>query len=333
MASLLQKILGMNDAPATETGAALQDVDQGLADAKAQAAKRQKLAELQQKLANLKAQREQVAAEVEAKKEKRAAITDDEIVRMAKVKGIKDEDVKAYINGRISQRNYKLSQDSINATKDAAAAEKANQKATEDAAKAEEIRQNRKLILELEQKITENSVKLASGNKGEKASAMAANRTLMNQYEDALEDYKDLNDGKEWVSNMDLEENDNAGETGGKVEDVEIPEDVKLDETEMAEFNSYGADTDKKNALIAQKRKDARVKAENDVKRQNQLSGIKSDLKALGVNSGADIAKKLYDKKLDNDPILKPVKDRVLAFIRSDKEYNTIKKLETLWGK
>lgn len=252
-------------APVSVVSDAVEKTDNSLAMARKRAELRARAERLSNQINNLKKQREAAVINATNLKKQREALTDDEIVRMAKVKGIKDEDINAYINGRITQRNADISNNQTKAIKEQAEAEAAS-------AKAKELEASENMLFDLEQKITDNSIKLSTGNKMEKKSALATSRTLNNQYEKAIAKYKELT-GKEWESNVEEIDPEEPIEEGERPE--EKPEGFDdWTEVEKAEYNSYGADEDKKNALVAKKKVE---KAANDKSEKQRLERIQDN--------------------------------------------------------
>lgn len=314
----------MTGAPTSIVGNAVEKTDENLARARKRAELRARAERLSNQINNLKKQREVAVDNAANLKKQREALTDDEIVRMAKVKGIRDEDISSYINGRITQRNADIA---------TAGNENAQNeiKAQEEANKAAKVKEVTDKLDEVVREISTLNVDIGEGNSASKAKAEASKKLAEKRYETLKKQYKDLTD-TEWT-----DEPEEYSRTSSVVEEnTEVPQDVFSKKPEGWSFTDYGAwmDADEKGkAAIEAKYKDnAENERRHKLARQKELQNVQGDMRAIGATQ-KNLASLLYDKKLLNDPIKKASIDRIKAFMQKDKEYNTLEKLKTLAGK
>lgn len=317
-------------APAINTLAA---VDTQMRDAQQAAQIRGRREELQTKIANLKAQNDELRARRDQiKANSLSGMDEDKVVAMAKAKGIKNDDIEAWLRGRTARTNREISlgqkeelgKQAEAEAKKATAIEKANKEARKqailEARKAYETANKPVEPEEYESKVSElDSLEFTFKN-------------LKDSYE---EDYKEKLDFTLTPRKV------QATPPAGAPKDDKIPPipaDVELTEDQRREWNKPTTTKDQRDKIVAQIRDKAQQKlredAESKRRREEQLKGVKADLSTIGAKSGMDAAKIVngFDRSADrNDPVKRAAVARLKKFVGSDKDFKNWKSLDTLF--
>jgi hypothetical protein len=101
----------------------------------------------------------------------------------------------------------------------------------------------------------------------------------------------------------------------------------------LQKFNERDTTNKEKRAIKAEAQKKVRQKSEAAKARKEQLNSIKTDLAILGIKSPDDVytvMNTFETSQYRNDKDKRDAYDRIVRFKRSDKEFNTFKKLGNL---
>ena len=316
-------------APAINT---LAEVDTQMRDAQQAAQIRGRREELQTKIANLKAQNDELRARRDKiKANSLSGMDEDKVVAMAKAKGIKDSDIDAWLQAR-AQRNAR----SVSA---------GQQKALE--AQAEAMREQNKsndaqAIFDADAEYT-RAFEEASTATDEKAASTDKNVLAKKNKLDTLKHQFFKNYGIKWEKYASVDEQPEGkapkaadGEEPSAAVDVVLTEEEKatLSEPELAKFAERDTTNKEKRAMQAKAQQKLREDAESKRRREEQLKGVKADLSTIGAKSGMDAAKIVngFDRSADrNDPVKRAAVARLKKFVGSDKDFKNWKSLDTLF--
>lgn len=177
------------------TEQSLDNADNAIAAAQARALKRTQIEKIKKQISNLQSQREKLVMLRDQKKAELDNLSNEEIFRMAKVKGIADADVQGFLNSRISDRNYQLSVDGIKSNKNLAAAEEEKNRIASKAAHDARVEELTKELNGNVEAISKLNREIASG--ANRSDAEDAKVGLMDQFNFNKRKYKELT-GEEW---------------------------------------------------------------------------------------------------------------------------------------
>lgn len=265
-------------ATANQSANALTMADIQIATAEKAAQNRTRAEELKKKIANLQAQNDELRARRDQiKANSLSDMDEDKVVAMAKAKGIKNDDIEAWLRGRTARTNREISlgqkeelgKQAEAEAKKATAIEKANKEARKqailEARKAYETANKPVEPEEYESKVSElDSLEFTFKN-------------LKDSYE---EDYKEKLDFTLTPRKV------QAAPAGGAPKDDKIPPipaDVELTEDQRREWNKPTTTKDQRDKIVAQIRDKANAEAdkkENEEKaREEKRAGIKNQAK------------------------------------------------------
>lgn len=276
-------------AMADQSANALTMADIQMATAEKMAQNRARAEELKKKIANLKAQNDQLRARRDQiKANSLSDMEEDKIVAMAKAKGIKNEDIEAWLRGRTARTNREISlgqkeelgRQAEAEAKKATAIEKANKEARKqailEARKAYETANKPVEPEEYESKVSElDSLEFTFKN-------------LKDSYE---EDYKEKLDFTLTPRKVQATPADGAPKTD---EIPAIPADVELTEDQRREWNKLTTTKDQRDKIVAQIRDKANAEADkkkNEEKaRDEKRAGIKNQAKNTKLSKAGQSA-------------------------------------------
>lgn len=309
----------------------LATVDSDMEQAQKAAQNRERRENIERQITNLENQNAELRARLETVKKESESLSDmdeDKIVAMAKAKGIKNEDIDAWLKGR-SQRS----------------AREISGRQTEEQRKiSEELNQQNKDadVQAIYDAYSKYSKALEDANLSEEEAAETKNRIVLaakNELDTRKRNFK-RRYGKSWEEFTGEEEQTTTEPKSGKVEGKEKVEVVLtadeakvVDEKTMQKFNEPDTTNKQKREIKAEAQKKIREKSEADKARKEQLAGIKTDLAILGIKSPDDvytIMNTFETSQYRNDKDKRDAYDRIVRFKRSDKEFNTFKKLGNL---
>lgn len=316
-------------AMANQSANALTMADIQMATAEKAAQNRTRAEELKKKIANLQAQNDQLRARRDQiKANSLSDMDEDKVVAMAKAKGIKNDDIEAWLRGRTARTNREIS-----------LGQKASLEAQERAM-AEANRQN------AEQAIFDAQAELVAAEKAVPDEQLRAQDAIVkakrNKFERLKRDYEkaykvrweDVSDKTGKTDNPDKKGPQNAQE-GPKNVVVELTDEQigVLDEPTLAKYNEPTATNETKRKIKAEADKKIREKNEADERRRQQIESVKGDLATIGAKNGMDAAKIVngFDKSADrNDPVKRAAVARLKNFVGKDKEFKTYKSLDKI---
>ena len=307
----------------------LASVDSDIEQAQKAAKNRGRREDIQKQIDNLESQNAELRARLEnLKKNSLSDMDEDKIVAMAKAKGIKNEDIDAWLKGRAQRSAREIS----------------GAQTKELERQAEELKEQNKAqdvqaIYEADRDYTEAFEK-ARLSQDESAASMdksvlsAKNKldTLKSQFKRRYgvtwEDYTKQPEEKETLS-VTVTKEEKEGGKGGEVV-LKDEEAAVLDETTLQKFNERDTTNKEKRAIKAEAQKKVRQKSEADKARQDELNNIKGYLKTLGISKNSNIMKSLKDAEKTTDPMIRRAIDELRKFLRSDKEFKTYADLKKL---
>ena len=316
-------------AMADQSANALTMADIQMATAEKAAQNRTRAEELKKKIANLQAQNDELRARRDSiKANSLSDMDEDKVVAMAKAKGIKNDDIEAWLRGRTARTNREIS---------------LGQKASLEAQEREMAEANRQ---NAEQAIFDAQAELVAAEKAVPDEQLRAQDAIVkakrNKFERLKRDYEKAYKVRwEDVSGPDGKTDDpnkkgpqNAQE-GPKNVVVELTDEQigVLDEPTLAKYNEPTATNETKRKIKAEADKKIREKNEADERRRQQIESVKGDLATIGAKNGMDAAKIVngFDKSADrNDPVKRAAVARLKNFVGKDKEFKTYKSLDKL---
>lgn len=316
-------------AMANQSANALTMADIQMATAEKMAQNRTRAEELKKKIANLKAQNDELRARRDKiKANSLSDMDEDKVVAMAKAKGIKDSDIETWLRGRTARTNREIS-----------LGQKASLEAQERAM-AEANRQN------AEQAIFDAQAELVAAEKAVPDEQLRAQDAIVkakrNKFERLKRDYEkaykvhweDVS-GKDGKTDDPDEKGPQNAQEGPKNVVVELTDEQigVLDEPTIAKYNEPTATNETKRRIKAEADKKIREKNEAAERRRQQIESVKGDLATIGAKTGMEAARIIngFDKSADrNDPVKRAAVARLKNFVLKDKEFKTYKSLDKL---
>jgi len=308
----------------------LATVDFDMEQAQKAAQIRERRENIERQITNLEKQNAELRARLEnVKKGSLSDMDEDKIVAMAKAKGIKNEDIEAWLRGRTARTNREISLGQKEELGNQAKAEAQKAAAIEKANKED----RKKAILEARNAYETANKPVEPEEYESKVSELDSLEFTFNKLKDSYEeDYKEKLNFK-LTPRKQSKPADGALDT----EIPPIPADVELTEDQRREWNKTTTTKDQRDKIIAQIRDKAKAEADKKEKaakaRKEQLNSIKTDLAILGIKSPDDIytvMNTFETSQYRNDRDKRDAYDRIVRFKSSDKEFNTFKKLGKL---
>jgi hypothetical protein len=311
----------------------LASVDSDMEQAQKAAQNRGRREAIQKQIDNLENHNKELRTSLEnLRKNTLSNMDEDKIVAMAKAKGIKNEDIDAWLKGRAQRSARDISRAQTRELEKQAEELKEQNKAQDVQAIYEADQDYAKAFEEAKyrsQDETEASMDknvLAKKNKLDTLKSQFKRR-----YGVTWEDYTKQPKEKENLS-VTVTEEGKEKVKGGEVV-LQDEEAAVLDETTLQKFNERDTTNKEKRAIKAEAQKKVRQKSEAAKARKEQLNSIKTDLAILGIKSPDDvytIMNTFETSQYRNDKDKRDAYDRIVRFKRSDKEFNTFKKLGNL---
>ncbi|MBQ2437326.1 MAG: hypothetical protein II265_04470 [Clostridia bacterium] len=262
-------------APAINTLAA---VDTQMRDAQQAAQIRGRREELQTKIANLEAQNDELRARRDKiKANSLSDMDEDKVVAMAKAKGIKNDDIEAWLRGRTARTNREIS---------LGQKEELGKQAEAEAKKATAIEKANKEARK--QAILEARKAYETANKPVEPEEYESKVSELDSLEFTFNNLKDSNeeDYKEKLDYTLTPRKVQATPPGGapKTDKIPpIPADVELTEDQRREWNKPTTTKDQRDKIVAQIRDKANAEADKKEKEEKALeenrAGIKNQAK------------------------------------------------------
>lgn len=307
----------------------LATVDSDMEQAQKAAQIRERRENIERQITNLEKQNAVLRERLETvKKNSLSDMDEDKIVAMAKAKGIKNEDIEAWLRGRTA-RTYReislgqkeeLGKQAEAESKKATAIEKANKEA------------RKKAILEARNAYETANKPVEPEEYESKVSELDSLEFTFNNLKDSYEeDYKEKLDFKLTPRKVQVKPADDASKT--KI--PPIPEDVELTEDQRREWNKPTTTKDQRDKIVAQIRdkakEDADKKEKEEKARARKFDAMRRHLTTLGIDKDTkNISQIIKNAEKTQDKTIRDAVDALKAFIHSEKDfygYNDLRKL------
>jgi hypothetical protein len=264
-------------------------------------------------------------------------MSDDDVVALAKSRGIRDQDIATWLHARGQMSARKTSAAQTKALEDAAAAEKERTK--------NELIQS---IYDAETAYENAKAKASRPGDEDKATLEADSRAKKNRLDSLKKEFAKY--GESWESYTSQQtQQDQQTQTpqipkgNAHTEDeeqIELTDAEKkaLGETKVGKFYEPTTKNQEKRALKNEAQEAIRKKNEEEERkrkaRKEQLDGIKKDLAIIGIYDAAKLASyvKNFNKSEDrNDKAKAGAVSRLDSFVGSDKEFKDWPSLKALF--
>lgn len=255
---------------ATETAQnALEEADNGIAIAQRNSENRMKADRIRKQIENLKAQNEALRQQKESiKQHSLSELDEDEVVRLAKSRGIRDEDVTQWLNARIARTNREVSQGQKAEMGRVAEAEAAKAKEIEEANKSELESAIRKARLEYERA---NVAVPAEGLEAKKAEL----DVLETDFNELVKAYE-----KKYGDSVGYKLTPRRIEDGSLATVPPLPEGYDWTEVEKTKWADKTTTEKERDEMLAVKKDAAEKKAGAKERAEKELKKKRDDLKA-----------------------------------------------------
>ena len=306
------------------------DID--LSVAKANAERRERREEIQKKIDKLEAQKKQLQKSLASvRAHSLSGMSDDDVVALAKSRGIRDQDIATWLQARGQMSARKTSAAQTKALEDAAAAEKERTK--------NELIQS---IYDAETSYENAKAKASRAGDEDKATLEADSRAKKNRLDSLKKEFAKY--GESWESytsqqKQPQEQHDNDP-TENEGEEIELTDEEKkaLGETKIGKFNEPTTKNQEKRTIKNEAQESIRKKREEKERkkkaRKDQLDGIKKDIAIIGIYDAAGLARyvKNFNKSDDrNDKVKAGAVSRIESFVGSGKEFKDYPSLKALF--
>lgn len=314
------------------------DID--LSEAKENSVSRARREKIQKKIEYLEAQKKQLQDRLSSLRAHRLSdMSDDDVVALAKSRGIRDKDIVTWLHARGQMSSRKTSAAQTKALEDAAAAEKERTK--------NELIQS---IYDAETAYENAKAKASRPGDEDKATLEADSRAKKNRLDSLKKEFAKY--GESWESytsqqapqeqqtqtNKILENNKAPTEDEGEEIELTDAEKKAIGETKVGKFYEPTTKNQEKRAIKNEAQESIRKKREEEERkrkaRKDQLDGIKKDLAIIGIYDAAGLARyvKNFNKSDDrNDKVKAGAVSRIDSFVGSDKEFKDYPSLKTLF--
>jgi hypothetical protein len=316
----------------------LASADMDLSEAYANAERRNRRKEIQKKIENLEAQKKELQDRLASvRAHSLSGMSDDDVVALAKSRGIRDKDIETWLHARGQMSARKTSAAQTKALEDAAAAEKERTK--------NELIQS---IYDAETAYENAKAKASRPGDEDKATLEADSRAKKNRLDSLKKEFAKY--GESWESYTSQQtQQDQQTQTpqipkgNAHTEDeeqIELTDAEKkaLGETKVGKFYEPTTKNQEKRALKNEAQEAIRKKNEEEERkrkaRKEQLDGIKKDLAIIGIYDAAKLASyvKNFNKSEDrNDKAKAGAVSRLDSFVGSDKEFKDWPSLKALF--
>lgn len=316
----------------------LEAADNALSEAYANAERRNRREEIQKKIDNLEAQKKQLQERLKSvRAHSLSGMSDDDVVALAKSRGIRDQDITTWLQARGQMSARKTSAAQTKALEDAAAAEKERTK--------NELIQS---IYDAETAYENAKAKASRPGDEDKATLEADSRAKKNRLDSLKKEFAKYGESWESYTSQQAPQEPQTQTTQipkGKTpaedeEEIELTDAEKkaLGETKVGKFNEPTTKNQEKRALKNEAQEAIRKKNEEEERkrkaRKDQLDGIKKDLDIIGIYDTAGLARYVlnFEKSEDrNDKAKSGAVARLKSFVGSDKEFKDWPSLKALF--
>ena len=309
-----------------KSNATLATVDSDMEQARKAAQIRGRREAIQQQITNLENQNAELRARLETvKKDSLSDMDEDKIVAMAKAKGIKNEDIDAWLKGRAQRSAREISG-----------------RQTEEQRKISEELNQQNMDADVQaiyDAYSKYSKALDDANLSEDEAAVTKNRIVLsakNELDTRKRNFQ-RRYGKSWEEFTGEEELTTTEPKSGKIEGKEKVEVVLtadeakvVDEKTMQKFNEPDTTNKQKREIKAEAQKKIREKSEAEQARAKKLDAMRGHLKTLGIGKNTNVMKAFLEAQKTTDPMIRRALDEITAFLRSDKDFKTYVDLKKL---
>lgn len=312
--------------------------DMDLSEAKSNAERRARREEIQKKIDNLEAQKKQLQDRLKSvRAHSLSGMSDDDVVALAKSRGIRDQDIATWLQARGQMSARKTSAAQTKALEDAAAAEKERTK--------NELIQS---IYDAETAYENAKAKASRPGDEDKATLEADSRAKKNRLDSLKKEFAKY--GESWESYTSQQASQETQTQTPQIptenapaeneEEIELTDEEKkaLGETKVGKFYEPTTKNQEKRALKNEAQESIRKKNEEEERkrkaRKDQLDGIKKDLDIIGIYDTAGLARYVlnFEKSEDrNDNAKSGAVARLKSFVGRDKEFKDWPSLKALF--
>ena len=311
------------------------DID--LSEANANAERRARREEIQKKIDNLEAQKKELQDRLASvRAHSLSGMSDDDVVALAKSRGIRDQDIATWLQARGQMSARKTSAAQTKALEDAAAAEKERTK--------NELIQS---IYDAETAYENAKAKASRPGDEDKATLEADVRSKKNRLDSLKKEFAKYGESWESYTSQQAPQEQQTPQipkvnapSSEDEEQIELTDAEKkiLGETKVGKFNEPTTKNQEKRTLKNEAQEAIRKKREEEERkrkaRKDQLDGIKKDLDIIGIYDTAGLARyvKNFEKSEDrNDKAKAGAVSRLDSFVGSDKEFKDWPSLKALF--
>jgi hypothetical protein len=307
----------------------LASVDSDMEQAQKAAQYRGRREAIQKQIDNLANQNKELRASLEnLRKNTLSNMDEDKIVAMAKAKGIKNEDIDAWLKGRAQRSARDISRAQTRELEKQADELKEQNKAQDVQAIYEADRDYTAAFEKARLSQDETSASMDKSVISAKNKLDTLKSQFKRRYGVTWEDYTNQPEEKEKHSVTVTEEGKEEGKGGEVV--LQDEEAAVLDETTLQKFNERDTTNKEKRAIKAEADKKLREKSEAEQDRAKKLDTMRGHLKTLGIGKNTNVMKALLEAQKTTDPMIRRALDEITAFLRSDKDYKTYVDLKKL---
>lgn len=308
--------------------------DIALSEAKENSVRSARREKIQKKIEYLEAQKKQLQDRLSSlRAHSLSDMSDDDVVALAKSRGIRDQDIATWLQARGQMSARKTSAAQTKALEDAAAAEKERTK--------NELIQS---IYDAETAYENAKAKASRPGDEDKATLEADSRAKKNRLDSLKKEFAKY--GESWESYtsqqapQEQQTQTNKAPTENEGEEIELTDEEKkaIGETKVGKFYEPTTKNQEKRAIKNEAQESIRKKREEEERkrkaRKDQLDGIKKDLAIIGIYDAAGLARyvKNFNKSDDrNDKVKAGAVSRIDSFVGSDKEFKDYPSLKTLF--
>lgn len=313
--------------------------DMDLSEAFANAERRNRRNEIQDKINKLMAQKKELQDRLASvRAHSLSGMSDDDVVALAKSRGIRDQDIATWLQARGQMSARKTSAAQTKALEDAAAAEKERSK--------NELIQS---IYDAETAYENAKAKARRPGDEDKDTLEADVRAKKNRLDSLKKEFAKY--GESWESytsqqspqdqqtqTTQIPKEETPAENEGEEIELTDAEKKALGETKVGKFNEPTTKNQEKRTIKNEAQEAIRKKREEEERkrkaRKDQLDGIKKDLAIIGIYDAAGLARyvKNFNKSDDrNDKVKAGAVSRLDSFVGSDKEFKDYPSLKALF--
>ena len=252
--------------------------DNDLSEAYANAERRNRREEIQTKINNLEAQKKELQDRLKSlRAHSLSSMSEDEVVALAKSRGIRDQDIETWLRGRIARTNREISQGQKEELSKQAEAEAQKAAAIDNANK----QARKKAILEARNAYETANKPVEPEEIESKVSELDSLEFSFNNLKDSYE--KDYNEKLDYtLTPRKVQANSADGES--KTEIPAIPADVELTEDQLRVWNKSTTSTDERDKIIAQIRDKAKEEAAKKEKEEKARDEKRAEIKNQAKN-------------------------------------------------